>query len=198
MTATRTQVVTVIRSSGEKPGQAPHDAIPASQTTAPCDLIFAKKKADRHEVTIISTPWTLIEENGQLSAENSKGQKVTKTDRPNIWACEGREFLAHSLTDAVAASQSGHIRERARELQRRIVICCRRHGVGNSATTKLPPKAMPTIDWTGGYFDEKKPEFVQELRSVQAEFSDINNIHSSYRSTYFSPPVEFSEAELVA
>lgn len=63
--------------------------------------------------------------------------------------------------------------DRAIEYQRRVVVLCRKHGVGNDAITGKKPNKRPLLDWTLGWFDKNKPEFVRELESLKAEFRDV-------------------------
>ena len=89
----------------------------------------------------------------------------------------------------------------AREFQRRHVILCRRHGVGNDPLTGRPPVTSPRLDWSGGWLDAHRPEYVAEYSALVREFRAAVEAYFGHGSGETYPlengtSLPFSEAEL--
>jgi len=89
----------------------------------------------------------------------------------------------------------------AREFQRRHVVLCRKHGLGNHPVTGRPPVTSPRLDWTGGYLDTHHAEYVAEYSALVLEFRAAIDArygpgHGERYPLGMGSDVPFSEAEL--
>lgn len=89
----------------------------------------------------------------------------------------------------VEATEGADAYARMREYQRRYVILCRAHGIGNHPLTGAKPVKRPLLNWT---VSMDFPEFAKQRDALQAEYADVAG------KLVDSRDLTFAEADLTA